>query len=147
MSISAFSCKGCGNVVMRADLCRRVADLFEKESADAWYEHEAKDLLPPGFACPDCGKAEFEKEKDILDVWFDSGSSHATVLGQRSDLPWPADVYLEGSDQHRGWFHSSLLIGVGTPGPAPYLQVTTHRFTANPPGTRNRQKVGNTRGN
>ena len=93
--ITAFYCKSCGKVVMQGDLCRRVADLFEKESADAWYEREAKDLLPPGFACPDCGKAEFDKEKDILDVWFDSGSSHAAVLGHRKDLPWPADVYLE----------------------------------------------------
>ena len=85
--ITAFYCKGCGKAVLRADLCRHVADLFEKDSADAWYEREAKDLLPPGFACPDCGKGEFEKEKDILDVWFDSGSSHAAVLGHR---PGPA---------------------------------------------------------
>jgi isoleucyl-tRNA synthetase len=141
--ITAFYCKGCGKVVMRADLCRRVADLFEKESADAWYEHEAKDLLPPGFACPDCGKAEFEKEKDILDVWFDSGSSHAAVLGHRKDLPWPADVYLEGSDQHRGWFHSSLLIGVATRGSAPYRQVITHGFTVDAAGKKISKSVGN----
>ena len=141
--ITAFYCKGCGKVVMRADLCRRVADLFEKESADAWYEHDAKDLLPPGFACPDCGKAEFDKEKDILDVWFDSGSSHAAVLGHRKDLPWPADVYLEGSDQHRGWFHSSLLIGVATRGSAPYRQVITHGFTVDAAGKKISKSVGN----
>src|SRR5258706_7881478 len=140
--ITAFYCKGCGKVVMRADLCRRVADLFEKESADAWYEHDAKDLLPPGFACPDCGKAEFDKEKDILDVWFDSGSSHAVVLGHRKDLPWPADVYLEGSDQHRGWFHSSLLIGVATRGSAPYRPGITQGFTVCAAGKQNSTSVG-----
>jgi isoleucyl-tRNA synthetase len=141
--ITAFYCNGCGKAVMRADLCRRVADLFEKESADAWYEHDAKDLLPPGFACPDCGKTEFDKEKDILDVWFDSGSSHAAVLGHRKDLPWPADVYLEGSDQHRGWFHSSLLIGVATRGAAPYRQVVTHGFTVDAAGKKISKSVGN----
>jgi isoleucyl-tRNA synthetase len=141
--ITAFYCKGCGKVVMRADLCRRVADLFETESADAWYERDAKDLLPPGFACPECGKAEFDKEKDILDVWFDSGSSHAAVLGHRPDLAWPADIYLEGSDQHRGWFHSSLLIGVATRGSAPYRQVITHGFTVDAAGKKISKSVGN----
>ena len=112
--IPAFYCKGCNKPVLRADLARHVADIFTRESADAWYAREAKDLLPAGFACEGCGAQDFEKERDILDVWFDSGSSHGAVLGHRPDLPWPADVYLEGSDQHRGWFHSSLLIGVAT---------------------------------
>src|SRR5262245_49774324 len=141
--ITAFYCKGCGKAILRADLCRRVADLFEKESADAWYEREAKDPLPPGFACPDCGKGEFEKERDILDVWFDSGSSHAAVLGRRKDLPWPADVYLEGSDQHRGWFHSSLLVGVATRGEPPYRQVITHGFTVDAEGRKISKSLGN----
>jgi isoleucyl-tRNA synthetase len=141
--ITAFYCKGCGKAVMRADLCRRVADLFEEDSADAWYEREAKDLLPPGFACPECGQGEFEKEKDILDVWFDSGSSHAAVLGHRPDLPWPADVYLEGSDQHRGWFHSSLLVGVATRGEPPYRQVITHGFTVDAEGRKISKSLGN----
>ena len=141
--ITAFYCKGCGRAVMQGDLCRRMADLFEKESADVWYEREAKDLLPPGFACPGCGKGEFDKEKDILDVWFDAGSSHAAVLGHRTDLAWPADVYLEGSDQHRGWFHSSLLIGVATRGSAPYRQVVTHGFTVDADGKKISKSLGN----
>ncbi|HEV7498999.1 MAG TPA: class I tRNA ligase family protein, partial [Vicinamibacteria bacterium] len=132
--IPAFYCQGCAQAVLTPEIARRVADLFETESADAWYEREAKDLLPPGFACPKCGGTTFEKERDILDVWFDSGSSHAAVLARRPSLQWPADVYLEGSDQHRGWFHSSLLIGVGTRGAAPYRQVITHGFTVDGQG-------------
>ncbi|MFI5183604.1 MAG: isoleucine--tRNA ligase, partial [Vicinamibacteria bacterium] len=141
--ITAFYCKACGTVAMEAGLCRRVADLFEAGSADVWYEREARDLLPPGFACSRCGSKDFDKEKDILDVWFDSGSSHAAVLGHRPDLPWPADVYLEGSDQHRGWFHSSLLIGVATRGAAPYRQVVTHGFTVDADGKKISKSLGN----
>src|SRR5262245_31315279 len=141
--ITAFYCKGCGKALLEPELCRRAADIFEKESADAWYEHEAVDLLPPGFRCPGCQGAEFDKERDILDVWFDSGSSHAAVLERRPDLHWPADVYLEGSDQHRGWFHSSLLIGVGTRGAAPYRQVVTHGFTVDPQGRKISKSLGN----
>jgi isoleucyl-tRNA synthetase len=99
--------------------------------------------MPKGFACPKCQGTEFDKEKDILDVWFDSGSSHAAVLGHRPDLPWPADVYLEGSDQHRGWFHSSLLIGVATRGTAPYRQVVTHGFTVDADGKKISKSLGN----
>jgi isoleucyl-tRNA synthetase len=141
--IPAFYCRKCGHALLTAKLARAVADLFEVESADAWYAREAKDLLPPGFACPSCGGEEFDKEKDILDVWFDSGSSHAAVLDRRGDLAWPADVYLEGSDQHRGWFHSSLLIGVGTHGAAPYRAVVTHGFTVDAQGRKISKSVGN----
>ncbi len=141
--IPAFYCKACGTVHLTAALANRVADVFEQESADAWYEREAKDLLPPGFACTKCGATEFAKDQDILDVWFDSGSSHAAVLAARPDLAWPADVYLEGSDQHRGWFHSSLLIGVGTRGQAPYRQVITHGFTVDGEGKKISKSVGN----
>jgi isoleucyl-tRNA synthetase len=140
--IPAFYCKGCGDVLLRADLVRRVAERFERESADAWYEREAEELLPEGFRCPRCGGGAFEKEKDILDVWFDSGSSHAAVLEQRG-LGWPADVYLEGTDQHRGWFHSSLLIGVATRGAAPYREVITHGFTVDALGRKISKSLGN----
>jgi isoleucyl-tRNA synthetase len=141
--ITAFYCKGCGDALLDPALARRVADVFEKEGADAWYAREASELLPPGYACGKCGGTSFDKEKDILDVWFDSGSSHAAVLARHPDLQWPADVYLEGSDQHRGWFHSSLLIGVGTRGTAPYRQVVTHGFTVDAQGRKISKSVGN----
>jgi len=141
--IPAFYCRACGEVHLTAALARRVADVFEQESADAWYEREARELLPPGFACARCGGKEFDKDQDILDVWFDSGSSHAAVLALRPNLAWPADVYLEGSDQHRGWFHSSLLIGVGTRGQAPYRQVVTHGFTVDGEGRKISKSLGN----
>ena len=141
--IPAFYCKGCSAALLTGAVARHVADLFEGASADVWYERDAKDLLPPGFRCPTCGGQEFEKERDILDVWFDSGSSHAAVLAQRDGLAWPADVYLEGSDQHRGWFHSSLLIGVGTRGQAPYRQVITHGFTIDAQGRKISKSMGN----
>src|SRR5882672_7071861 len=141
--IPAFYCKGCSSALLTPEIARRVADLFEADSADAWWAREAAELLPPGFACPKCGGKEFDKEKDILDVWFDSGSSHAAVLARRAGLRWPADVYLEGSDQHRGWFHSSLLIGVGTRGRAPYDQVITHGFTVDGQGRKISKSMGN----
>jgi isoleucyl-tRNA synthetase len=140
--IPAFYCDKCGKPHLTAEIARRVADLFERESADAWYDREARELLPPSFRC-DCGGDTFTKEKDILDVWFDSGSSHAAVLGRRPDLTWPADVYLEGSDQHRGWFHTSLLIGVATRGQAPYRQVITHGFTLDEKGDKHSKSRGN----
>jgi isoleucyl-tRNA synthetase len=141
--IPAFYCRGCGEILLRPDLVLHVAQAFEKDTADAWYVREASELLPEGFACPRCGGTSFDKEKDILDVWFDSGSSHAAVLGHRPDLPWPADVYLEGSDQHRGWFHSSLLIGVATRGRAPYRAVITHGFTVDGDGKKISKSLGN----
>ena len=141
--IPAFYCQACGKTLLTADIARRVAEVFEAESADAWYEREAASLLPESFRCPQCGGSAFEKERDILDVWFDSGCSHAAVLARRADLRWPADVYLEGSDQHRGWFHSSLLIGVGTRGEAPYRQVVTHGFTVDAEGRKISKSLGN----
>jgi isoleucyl-tRNA synthetase len=141
--IPAFYCRGCGTVLLTPELSRRVADIFEGESADAWYAKDAADLLPPGYRCPSCQGQDFDKERDILDVWFDSGSSHAAVLERREGQRWPADVYLEGSDQHRGWFHSSLLIGVATHGDAPYRQVVTHGFTVDAAGRKMSKSLGN----
>jgi isoleucyl-tRNA synthetase len=141
--IPAFYCKDCGETLLKPDLVRAVADVFEKESADAWYERDAADFLPAGYACPKCTGHSFDKERDILDVWFDSGSSSLAVLAAREGLRWPADVYLEGSDQHRGWFQSSLLIGVGTRGAAPYREVITHGFTVDAQGKKISKSVGN----
>src|SRR5205085_5591637 len=100
-------------------------------------------FLPPGLTCKACGGTEFEREKDILDVWFDSGSSHEAVLSVRPDLTWPADVYLEGSDQHRGWFQSSLLVGLGTRGRPPFRQVLTHGFIVAEDGRKMSKSLGN----
>jgi isoleucyl-tRNA synthetase len=141
--IPAIYCKGCKEGRLDPAVLEKVAGIFEQESADAWYEKDVAAFLPEGYACPGCRGTTFEKEKDILDVWFDSGSSHAVVLGKRPDLPWPADLYLEGSDQHRGWFHSSLLIGVGTRGEAPYRGVLTHGFTVDADGRKMSKSLGN----
>ena len=141
--ITTFYCKGCGEVMADSRVMHRVADLFEKEGSDIWYDREAAELLPPGTACPACGKNEFDKEMDILDVWFDSGVSHAAVMEHRPELGSPADMYLEGSDQHRGWFHSSLLASVGTRGKAPYRSVLTHGFVVDGQGRKMSKSVGN----
>jgi len=141
--IVAFYCKNCGQAIFSREIAERVAEIFEKESADAWYSRSPKELLPEGFTCPNCGASEFEKEKDILDVWFDSGSSHGAVLERRSELSWPADLYLEGSDQHRGWFQASLLESCGTRGRAPYRSVLTHGFTLDEKGYKMSKSLGN----
>ena len=123
---------------MRIALCN-VIKWFEKEGADAWYKHSAEELLPAGTKC-DCGGAKWRKENDILDVWFDSGSSHLAVLRGKE---WPADVYLEGPDQYRGWFHSSLLIAVGVKDAAPYRGVVTHGWTLDEQGRPMSKSLGN----
>ena len=144
--IAAFHCEGegCARPVVDAEIARRVADLMEEGGADVWFEREAAALLPPGYRCPECGGASFRKETDILDVWFDSGVSQAAVLERHEELAWPADMYLEGSDQHRGWFHSSLLAAVGARGAAPYREVLTHGYVVDGRGKKMSKSLGNT---
>ncbi|ACH40642.1 isoleucyl-tRNA synthetase [Citrifermentans bemidjiense Bem] len=141
--ITAFYCKSCGNVLADGKIMHQIADLFAEHTSDIWYDWEASRFLPEGTCCPSCGKSEFDKETDILDVWFDSGVSHAAVLELRDNLSSPADMYLEGSDQHRGWFHSSLLASVGTRGRAPYKNVLTHGFVMDGAGRKMSKSVGN----
>jgi isoleucyl-tRNA synthetase len=132
--IVAFYCKACDQVLLRKDVIDHVADIFAKEGADAWYAHTPSELLPQGTVCSKCGGKEFRQEFDILDVWFDSGSSHLATLGTRKDLSWPADLYIEGGDQYRGWFQSSLLIAVALRGSAPYRAAITHGWTLDEKG-------------
>jgi isoleucyl-tRNA synthetase len=124
--ITIFHCETCKKPLLDPALAVRALELFRKEGADAWYAHPVEELLPPGTKCPECAGTRLRKESNILDVWFDSGASHFVVLGHRPDIPWPADVYLEAGDQYRGWFHTSLLVALGTHGAAPYRNVLTH---------------------
>lgn len=141
--IAVFFCEGCGKLLGTKEAHNAVVELFAREGADAWYTKEAKDILPAGTKCPGCSGAGFRKETDIIDVWFESGSSHAAVLGHDPRLPWPAELYLEGGDQYRGWFHSSLLVAVGTRGRAPYRAVATNGWTLDPQGRATSKSLGN----
>jgi isoleucyl-tRNA synthetase len=141
--ITVFYCDGCNAAVTDKKVLDPVVDRFAKESADVWYAHDAKDLLPEGFTCPHCGGNHFRKEMDILDVWFDSGASHLAVLTKENNLPWPSDVYLEGGDQYRGWFHSSLLVGVGLRAHAPYRACVTNGWTLDGEGRAMSKSLGN----
>jgi isoleucyl-tRNA synthetase len=141
--ITVFYCEKCGEAVADGKTMHHVADLFETGGSDLWFEKETSALLPPGTQCPKCGHDAFTRETDILDVWFDSGVSHAAVLERRPYLASPADLYLEGSDQHRGWFHSSLLAAVGTRGIAPYKAVLTHGFVVDGNGKKMSKSMGN----
>ncbi|MCC7234452.1 MAG: isoleucine--tRNA ligase [Bryobacterales bacterium] len=141
--IVVFSCAGCGEKLTDAKILHQVVDLFEEHTADVWYAREAKDLLPAGTKCVQCGGAEFTKENDILDVWFDSGSSHLAVLNERYGLEWPSDFYLEGGDQYRGWFQSSLLIGVALKGGSPYRGAATSGWTLDGEGRAMSKSLGN----
>ncbi len=142
--IPIFYCEDCGADIVNEETIAHVADVFRQKGADAWYAGEAADLLPEGYTCPKCGGKHFKKETDIMDVWFDSGSSHAAVLDERDYLRFPADLYLEGADQYRGWFQSSLLTAVATKGQAPYKTVVTHGWVVDGEGRKMSKSVGNT---
>ncbi len=141
--LTVVTCRQCGHVANDEQVMERICTLFAKEGADAWFSHDLADFLGPDATCAKCGATEFDREEDILDVWFDSGVSFAAVLEERAELSAPADLYLEGSDQHRGWFQSSLLASVGTRGIPPYRNVLTHGFVVDEKGRKMSKSVGN----
>jgi isoleucyl-tRNA synthetase len=142
--IPVFYCQSCDQALADPRIIDHVADIFAKETADAWYARPESELLPEGFACPGCGGKDFRKETDILDVWFDSGSSCVAVLETRGDtLRFPADVYLEGGDQYRGWFNSSLSCGIAAHDAAPYRQIITHGWVVDGEGKKQSKSLGN----
>src|SRR2546427_744065 len=140
--IAVFLCEGCGKPLNDPALNRKVIDFFGRFGADAWYTSEAE-ALAAGAKCGKCGGTKFSKETDIIDVWFESGSSHVAVLGHEPNLPWPADIYLEGADQYRGWFHSSLLCAIGAQGRPPYRMIATHGWTLDEHGSAMSKSRGN----
>lgn len=141
--ITAFYCAECRELLVDPRIFDFVADIYEKEGADAWYIRDAKDLLPPDAKCGKCGSASFQKGFDILDVWFDSGCSHEAVIARHPDLWWPSDAYLEGNDQYRGWFNSSLMTAVKTRSEAPYHYVVTHGMVVDAKGHKMSKSLGN----
>ena len=141
--IPIFYCKDCGEPLISKEAMEAVSALFAKEGSDAWYQKTAEEILPNGTKCPKCGCNSFTKEHDIMDVWFDSGCSHAAVADQRPELHWPADMYLEGADQYRGWFQSSLLTSVAWRGKAPYKTVVTHGWVVDGEGRKMSKSLGN----
>lgn len=143
VSIPVFYCAQCNEAVADPQIIDHVADVFERESADAWHTRAASELLPEGYKCRKCGAEEWIKESDILDVWFDSGASSVAVLENREGLRWPADVYIEGGDQFRGWFNSSLMVGLVVHDRAPYKTVITHGWTVDAQGKAMHKSTGN----
>jgi len=141
--ITILRCDNCEEFVTDPSILAQIVRLVEDQGADVWFMKRPEDFLPAGYTCKKCGHASFSKEMDVLDVWFDSGVSHAAVMEVDSRLSWPADMYLEGSDQHRGWFQSSLLASVGTRGKAPYRTVLTHGFTVDGQGKKMSKSLGN----
>ena len=142
--IPAVYCKHCNQAVLTQAICNYVAAIFEKEGSDAWFTRPVNELMPADLKCPDCGGQDFSREEDILDVWFDSGVSYAAVVELDPRLGGRADLYLEGSDQHRGWFHTALLTSLATRDRAPYLSVLTHGFTLDGKGRKMSKSLGNT---
>lgn len=140
--IPAFECQKCGTTLADENITLHVARIFEKEGADAWFVKTVSELVPPETRCQSCGSRELAKENDILDVWFESGASHS-ILGKNRDLPFPADVYVEGHDQYRGWFNSSLVIGVGARGNSPFRTCITHGFVLDEQGRAMSKSLGN----
>lgn len=140
--IPAFYCENCSTILADENVSLKIADIFDKEGSNAWFTKTAEELLPPGTKCPQCGSGIFKKENNILDVWFESGASH-NVLGKRGDLPWPADIYIEGHDQYRGWFNSSLLVGIAAKGASPYKTCITHGFVLDEQGRGMSKSLGN----
>ncbi|HDM76788.1 MAG TPA: isoleucine--tRNA ligase, partial [Deltaproteobacteria bacterium] len=141
--ITVFYCEKCGQLIQSEEIFEKVVSLFNEHGADCWFDMPPEKFLPDGTKCPECGGESFVKETDILDVWFDSGVSFAAVLENRPELRFPAHMYLEGSDQHRGWFHSSLLASVGTRNCAPYEKVLTHGFVVDGEGYKMSKSLGN----
>ena len=141
--IPIFYCKECGEPLISKEAMAAVSDLFRREGSDQWYALDAKEILPEGTKCAKCGATEFTKEHDIMDVWFDSGVTHAAVADVRPELHWPADLYLEGADQYRGWFQSSLLTSVAWRGKAPYKAVVTHGWVVDGEGRKMSKSLGN----
>jgi len=141
--IIVFYCDHCREPLTDRKILDGIVRLFAEHTADVWYERTAAELLPPGTACAKCGGAAFSKESDILDVWFDSGSSHLAVLAPANNLTWPADLYIEGGDQYRGWFHSSLLVGVGLKGSSPYRACALNGWVLDGEGRAMHKSLGN----
>ncbi len=141
--IPAVDCTACGEALITTQLVDQAARVFERYGVESWYERPTEEFVPPGLTCPKCGGSSFEREMNILDVWFDSGSSHEAVLSVWPELTWPADVYLEGTDQHRGWFQSSLLVGLGTRGRPPFRQIITNGFVIDVDGKKMSKSLGN----
>ncbi|MEB3100613.1 isoleucine--tRNA ligase [Ferviditalea candida] len=142
--IPIFYCRSCGEPLVNDATIDQVAAIFEREGSGAWFVKDESELLPSGTVCSKCGGGDFRKETDIMDVWFDSGSSHMAVLAARPELQWPADLYLEGSDQYRGWFNSSLITAVAVLGSAPYKGILSHGFTLDGEGRKMSKSLGNT---